>query len=79
MDNIIQFPNSEHVVSEGTDFPVEPARVLEGAMLADLSPVLVIGRKREDGEFYFASDTGNMGKLLVMLERAKKMIVEAIE
>jgi hypothetical protein len=60
-----------HVLTK-LDVPVE--KVLGGTQEAELHEVLVLGRK-EDGELYAASSTGDMGKLLLLFEEFKHRVL----
>lgn len=81
MADIVQFPGTENVTSfmhEDEDKTLNSTQVLEAAISANLGPLVIVGRN-PDGEFYFASTSTNMGKLLVLLEGAKRIVVDAIE
>jgi hypothetical protein len=58
------------------DLPLD--RVLEGARQAELEDALVIGWE-QGRKFYLASQTSDIGKLLVLLERAKALLVRRLE
>lgn len=52
-----------------------PSKVLEGAVLADLEDVMVIGWSKK-GELYLAVSTSSRAELLYMLEKAKGVILD---
>ena len=58
------------------DLPLE--RVLEGARLAELRDCLVLGF-RPDDRFYMAGQTCDAGKILVLLERARRLLMNRLE
>ena len=60
-----------------TVLPIEPDRVLTAAQAAGLSDVLVVGRDAE-GELYVAASAPDAGALLVMLEAAKRQVLDAV-
>lgn len=66
--NIIQFNN---IVS--AEIPCE--KVLQGAIAANLDAVLVIGWD-ENGEMYSASSMGDVGELLLLIEKYKKELLD---
>jgi hypothetical protein len=57
-----------------TKGPVEPERVLQGAIAADLGDVLVLGYAG-DGSLYIGSSNGNIGSALLLMEEAKTYMV----
>lgn len=65
------------------DLPLE--RILQGARDANLEDALIVGytsRGSGDpqiGDFYMASQTVDVGKLLIMLERAKALLLRRID
>ena len=67
MSKIIDFPGITRLDSD-------PARVLEHAMEAGLTDVVVIGFK-EDGSEYFRSSLADGGDVLWHLERAKHKLI----
>lgn len=58
------------------DIPVD--RVLEAAIGQGLEKVLIIGEE-EDGKLYVACSTGNVGEVLVLMERAKNRLLKLLE
>jgi len=54
---------------------IPPQAVLEGAMEMDLNEVVAVGYNSK-GEFYFASSVGDIHRVLYLLEKAKKAIME---
>jgi hypothetical protein len=68
-DNVITLHNETRL-----DLP--PERILTAAIEAKVEPVVIVGLG-EDGELYFASTTGDAGAVLMLLERAKKALIEA--
>lgn len=81
-DNVIQLPGTERNMSpiNGTEDPdVIPIEdVLDGEYARDLHIGLLLGRTSDD-EFFIASTHADIGKLLVLLERAKRLLVENID
>lgn len=57
-----------------TTLPVPCARVLQGAIEADLSFVMVIGCG--DGKPYYASSSTDAAEMLLRLERFKQVLLE---
>lgn len=58
-----------------TTLPIPAERILEGARLNEVSPLLLIGWK-PDGELYLASTHGDLGEHLILLERAKAVLLD---
>lgn len=58
------------------DVPLQ--RILDGAAAAELQPCLVVGKDAE-GEFYVASTTCDAGALVILLKRAKRLLMRRIE
>ena len=75
MDNVVPFPGLTYFVVDedgGTaplDLPAE--NVLNGAAEANLRDVIVVGREKETDEFYIASTSNNVSKIVYFLELAK--------
>lgn len=69
-DNVIPFGGITYA-----DIP--PKHVLEKALDADLESAFVIGML-ENGEFYAAGSTGDLGYTLICLERFKKLLLAGI-
>jgi hypothetical protein len=67
-DNVIDLP-----VVTSLDIPVE--RILNGAIEANLDTAIVIGWQ-EDGEFYFAGSSGDAAQTLLLLELAKRELLD---
>ena len=55
------------------DIPVE--KVLNGALKAELDVVILVGSTSE-GELYFASSSGDETKVLWLIEKAKKDLLD---
>lgn len=78
-DKIIQLPGTErdmvpmHVASD-----IEAISVINESVGEELKIALVLGRTHED-DFYFASTTPDIGKILILLERAKRDIIDSLE
>lgn len=64
----------EHI----TDEAVPVAKVLAGAVRAELSEVVVLGYTK-DGEFYFSASEANGPDVLWLLEYAKKRLLEIVD
>jgi hypothetical protein len=58
-----------------TTLEIPPDRVLDGAKTEELQTVFVVGWCKT-GESYFASSTGDCAELLLLLELAKKSVME---
>ncbi len=58
-----------------TTLPIPVERVLDGARDQNLSLLMVIGRN-VDGQLYAASSHGDVGNLLLLMERAKAALLE---
>lgn len=56
---------------------ISSERVLTGAQKADLASCTVIGFDK-DGQLYFASSKADNHEVLWMLEKAKKILMEAL-
>jgi len=78
-DKVIQLPGTErdmvpvHIASD-----IEAVNVINESVGEELKVALVLGRTHDD-EFYFASTTPDMGKILILLERAKRDIIDSLE
>jgi len=59
-----------HILDVQTKLPLPVNRILDGARNAELSTAIVVGYT-EDGEEYFASSTGDIGTIIVLLERMR--------
>jgi hypothetical protein len=70
MGEVIDFPGGDGTFSE---VPVH--RVLELAIEKNLNMVITLGYL-EDGTEFFASSTGDARKLIWLMERAKKVLLE---
>lgn len=57
-----------------TKLDIPASRVLGSAISAGVDPVLVIGYD-DDGKLYVAASTRDVGKLLLMMEQAKQVII----
>lgn len=57
------------------DIPCD--RVLSGAEAANLESVLVLGWD-QSGDFYIASSSGDVGKLLMLLELGERETIDQI-
>lgn len=57
-----------------TKLDIPAHRVLGSAISAGVDPVLVIGYD-DDGELYVACSSGKIGEILLMIERAKLVII----
>lgn len=60
-----------------TVLPIEPDRVLSAAQGVGLSDVLVVGRDAQ-GEIYVAASVADAGALLLLLEAAKRQVLDAV-
>ena len=82
MGDVIQLPGTERDISvvQGTEDPsvIPIDHVLDGEYARELTIGLLLGRT-EDDEFFFASTHADIGKLLVLLERAKRSLVDHID
>lgn len=58
------------------DIPAE--RVLQAAIETDLDKVLVVGVEK-DGTLYVAASGSSIGDNLLLMERAKRLMLEQIE
>lgn len=72
---LIQFPKIYKQTFTDDFVPVN--NILKGADKADLEDCLVIGVKK-DGEFYFASASASTARVIFLLEKAKKILLEQI-
>jgi hypothetical protein len=61
-----------------TKLDVSAEKVLNAALEAKMNAVVVIGWD-EDNEFYFASSKADKGKILWLLEMAKKELMDVEE
>ncbi len=61
-----------------TTLPIPPERVLQGAIDAQLSQVLVLGWDKDD-RLYVAMSHTDLGGLLILLEIAKADLLESAE
>jgi hypothetical protein len=61
-----------------TKLDLAPTLVLEGAVAANLTEAIVIGRE-PDGELYLASSLTDAGHIIVLLETFKKRLLEAFD
>lgn len=64
------------VLDVETTLDLPPRRVLAAAIEAEIDPVIVIGAT--DDRLYIAASTGDPGKLLILLERARREIMARI-
>lgn len=79
MADIIQLPGTERdVVPLQVADTIPVKNVINEEVANKLDIGLVIGRDKND-EFYFASSDPDMGKILILLERAKRVIVDNID
>lgn len=58
------------------DLPLD--RILDGARDAEVTAALVLGYDKA-GEFYMASQTVDAGKLLILMERGKGLLMRRLE
>jgi len=58
-----------------TTLDIEPCKVLHAALNARLDKVVIIGIT-VDGEAYHAGSTGNIGDILLMLEKFKIVLLK---
>lgn len=58
-----------------TTLDIEPKRMLNAAMKSDLDSLVMIGFT-QDGEFYFASNRGDAGTVMFLMETAKYKLLE---
>jgi hypothetical protein len=63
-------------VETSLDLPLE--RVLEGARANEVSDCLLMGYDK-DGQFYLAGQSCDVGKALVLMERAKRLMLRRLE
>lgn len=56
------------------DVPVE--RIFKGAQESGVDPVVVIGRE-PNGEFYLATSIADLGHILLLLERARELLLRS--
>lgn len=78
MDNVVKFPGTGTVPFTYEDereshIPVE--NVLESAVNNNLDNIIVIGREIDTDEFYLASSSNNVAKMLYFLELAKSRVM----
>jgi hypothetical protein len=66
------------ILQNVTSLDLPPERLLNAAIEAGPSKVLIIGVK-EDGSEYFASSVADGGDVLWMLERAKLKLLQVVE
>ena len=57
-----------------TKRPLSPETVLAGAIEADLRDVLVLGWQGD--ELYIAASRGRVGELLILMEMAKRQLLD---
>ena len=72
---MIQLVPNVVVMPVQTTLDIPSKRVLEGALEKKIEGVLVIGYSPE-GDFYAASASSGKGEMLLLLERAKILILE---
>lgn len=77
-DNVVKFPGK-------TCLRLPPRDILEAAAEADLAQVLVIGvpRGRDgdpdfDGELFFSGSEADLAAINLLIDRAKKFVVECM-
>lgn len=61
-----------------TRLDIEPKRILNSAMKSDLDSLVMIGFTKE-GEFYFASNRGDAGTVIFLMEMAKNKLLKICE
>ncbi len=71
---ILKKPDNVVVLGGPNTVDLPPARVLAGALEANLESVLVLGLDK-DGREYFAGSTSDAGLVLCLVERFKYMIM----
>jgi tryptophanyl-tRNA synthetase len=59
-----------------TTLDIPPARVWQACLDKNITPAIAIGYD-ETGELYFASSVAHDGEVLMMLEKAKKVLMES--
>ncbi len=72
-DNIVKFP--KEFIERLTDAPLPVNKILLGADKAELDEVIVLGLK--DGEIEVFSSDGEIGKILVLMESAKILLMNS--
>jgi len=58
-----------------TKLDIEPRRMLNAAMKSDLDSLVLIGFT-QTGDFYFASNRGDAGTVMYLMETAKYKLIE---
>lgn len=80
-DNIVRLPGSEHYELEAgpRSKDIEPLAVIEGALekAADLQSIIFIGTDSE-GRLYAASSQNHLADNILLLERAKRRLLETL-
>jgi hypothetical protein len=77
VDNIIHFPLSQQdELKIEVNFDVEPSEVLHEADSNELESVIVLGFK--DGHFYGTSSESDPAQVIMMMEKAKAIILESL-
>lgn len=61
-----------------TRLPLPAERILDGARDADLSEILLLGWM-PDGQFYAAATHNDLGNHLILLEKAKAVLMQQLE
>jgi len=65
------------VLSGPTTLDIDPERVLDAAS-GELGVVMIVGTYKETENLYVASSTGDIGKMLLLIELLKKAVLEKI-
>jgi len=65
------------MLSGPTTLDIDPERVLDAAS-GELGVVMIVGTYKETENLYVASSTGDIGKMLLLIELLKKAVLEKI-
>jgi hypothetical protein len=74
----LRVPDNVVMLDGATTLDLPPARVLAGALEANLDAVLVLGLDRNGGE-YFAGSTSDSGLALCLVERFKYLLMREVD
>ncbi len=66
-----------HILDVATKLDIPAERVINALQGHDFHTIVVIGRT-EDGELYHAANTADMGRVLVLLESMKIVLMDSL-
>ena len=74
-DNVINFPSAvPFTIEENVEIPIDTSKVIEGALMANLKDVVIVGHD-QNGDVYLASSSNNLPNVLWLLEIARFNVV----